>query len=173
MASQEPTNPPTAAATDVAPASAATEATPATAPAAAPVAGDEAAPAAAAVVETPLDKFITRLPSILTKADHTEIWGIQLPSEALTTPSKIILQKFLRANNGDLEAAEKQLVSALEWRKKVSPNTLLTQTFDEKKFNDLGFVTTHRDAEGRETVITWNIYGAVKDRKMTFGDVDE
>jgi hypothetical protein len=32
----------------------------------------------------------------------------------------------------------------------------------------------HKDEEkGKETVITWNVYGAVKDNKKTFGDVEE
>jgi phosphatidylinositol transfer protein SFH5 len=35
----------------------------------------------------------------------------------------------------------------------------------------MGYVTTHKDGD-KETVITWNIYGAVKDNKKTFGDVE-
>ena len=138
-----------------------------------------AAPAPAAAVapaastrETPLAQLNAHLPHITAKAGHSEMWGVQL-STTDHVPTKVVLQKFLKANNGDPTAAEQQLLKALEWRKQMQPASLVTQTFDKKKFEDLGFVTTHKDDKGKETIITWNIYGAVKDNKTTFGDVDE
>ena len=74
---------------------------------------------------------------------------------------------------GDAEKAEKQLTDALKWRKEIKVTELVHKHFDEKKFAGLGYVTTHKDEQGKETVITWNIYGAVKDNKVTFGNVDE
>lgn len=129
------------------------------------------APAASAP-ETPLAKLTARLADITAQAGHGEMWGVELAGSD-HAPTQVILQKFLRANNGDVAAAEKQLVSALEWRKKVNPAALVAEAFDRRKFGDLGFVTTHKDAAGKETVITWNIYGSVKDNKATFGDVQE
>lgn len=144
-----------------------------------PPAGSEAAPAPAAIAtpgpsapETPLTKLNGRLSDIITKAAHGEMWGVQL-SNIDHVPTKVVLQKFLRANNDDVAAAEQQLTNALEWRKKMQPASLVTQTFDRKKFQDLGFVTVHKADDGKETIITWNIYGAVKDNKATFGNVDE
>ncbi|CAM1501609.1 Fc.00g035930.m01.CDS01 [Cosmosporella sp. VM-42] len=122
--------------------------------------------------ETPLTKLSARLPDITSKAGHSEMWGVQLSSTD-HIPTKVVLQKFLRANNGDVAATERQLTNALEWRKKMNPGSLVMQTFDKKKFNDLGFVTTHKADDGKETIITWNIYGAVEDNKATFGDVNE
>jgi hypothetical protein len=61
----------------------------------------------------------------------------------------------------------------LEWRKKIQPGKLVSETFDKKKFGDLGFVTVHKDEAGKDEVITWNIYGAVKDNKATFGNIEE
>lgn len=122
--------------------------------------------------ETPLTKLNARLDDIFTKASHKEMWGVQL-SNIDHVPTKVVLQKFLRANNDDVAAAEKQLTSALEWRKKMNPAALVTQTFDKKKFDDLGFVTVHKGESGKETIITWNIYGAVKNNKATFGNVEE
>ncbi|KAK7398621.1 Phosphatidylinositol transfer protein sfh5 [Neonectria punicea] len=123
-------------------------------------------------VETPLVKLNARLAEIVSQAGHSEMWGVQL-SDIDHVPTKVVLQKFLRANNNDVAAAEKQLTSALEWRKKMQPASLVTETFDKKKFNDLGFVTVHKAEDGKETIITWNIYGAVKDNKATFGNVAE
>ena len=131
-----------------------------------------AAAAAAAPPETPLTKLTARLPEITKKADYGEMWGVPL-ADAGSAPAQVVLQKFLRANGGDVAAAEKQLTAALEWRRKMRPATLVDEVFDRKKFGDLGYVTTHKDDKGAETVVTWNIYGAVKDNKATFGDVNE
>ncbi|RSM04410.1 hypothetical protein CDV31_010045 [Fusarium ambrosium] len=122
--------------------------------------------------ERPLTKLNARLDDIFTKTSYKEMWGVEL-SNIDHVPTKVVLQKFLRANNGDPAAAEKQLTSALEWRKKVNPTSLVTETFNKKKFEDLGFVTVHKGESGKETIITWNIYGAVKDNKATFGNVQE
>jgi hypothetical protein len=128
--------------------------------------------AGASAPETPLAKLNGRLDDIFSKAQHKEMWGVQL-SNTDHVPTRVVLQKFLRANNDDPVASEKQLTQALEWRKKMNPTALVTQTFDKSKFGDLGFVTTHKGDNGKETIITWNIYGAVKNNKATFGDVDE
>ena len=135
---------------------------PATAPAPADVPG-----------ETPLKMFASRLDGIIKKAEYSEMWGIEL-SSAAHAPTQVVLFKFLRANDNNVDAAEKQLTSALEWRKKMQPAKLVAESFDKNKFGDLGYVTVHKNAAGdKETVITWNIYGAVKDNKATFGDVNE
>ncbi|KAF5703007.1 SFH5-phospholipid transporter [Fusarium mundagurra] len=125
-----------------------------------------------ATPETPLNKLNARLEDIFTKTLHKEMWGVQLINID-HVPTKVVLQKFLRANNDDPVAAEKQLTQALEWRKKMNPTALVTQTFDKSKFGDLGYVTVHEGENGKETIITWNIYGAVKDNKATFGNVEE
>ncbi|CCT69745.1 related to SFH5-phospholipid transporter [Fusarium fujikuroi IMI 58289] len=125
-----------------------------------------------ATPETPLSKLNARLEDIFTKTFHKEMWGVQL-TNIDHVPTKVVLQKFLRANNDDPVAAEKQLTQALEWRKKMNPTALVTQTFDKSKFGDLGYVTVHKGENGNETIITWNIYGAVKDNKATFGNVEE
>lgn len=130
---------------------------------------DDPAPAP---LESPVTKLNARLADITAAAGHSEMWGVQL-SDIEHIPTMVVLQKFLRANNNDVAAAEKQLTSALEWRKKMQPGSLVTQSFDKKKFEDLGFVTIHKADDGKETIITWNIYGAVKDNKVTFGNVEE
>ncbi|GKU20946.1 unnamed protein product [Fusarium langsethiae] len=124
------------------------------------------------VPETPLTKLDGRLNDICSKAQHKEMWGVRLSSIS-HIPTMVVLQKFLRANNNDPVAAEKQLTQALEWRKKMNPTALVTQTFDKSKFDDLGFVTVHNGENNKETIIMWNIYGAVKDKKATFGNVEE
>jgi hypothetical protein len=124
-----------------------------------------------ASAEKPLDQLNARLPDILTEVGHPEMWGVELKG-ADHVPTQVVLQKFLRANNNDVAAAEKQLVAALEWRKEFQPLALIKASYDKSKFADLGFITLHKKGNA-ETVITWNIYGAVKNNKATFGDVKE
>ncbi|KAK1641308.1 CRAL-TRIO domain-containing protein [Colletotrichum phormii] len=135
-----------------------------------------AAPAAEKPVDkaqTPLSSLFEKLPAILAEAKHNEMWGVQL-SDDTHVPTTVVLQKFLRANEDDVSKAADQLQKALIWRRDTNPGKLLDEvTFDGKKFGDLGYVTTHKDAQGKEMIITWNIYGAVKDKKATFGNVDE
>lgn len=122
--------------------------------------------------DTPLTKLDSRLDDICHIVGHREMWGVQLQNLD-HVPTKVVLQKFLRANNDNPVTAEKQLYNALKWRKNMNPTALINKTFNKKKFDDLGFVTVHKDESGKETVITWNIYGAVKSNKATFGNVQE
>ncbi|PTB70400.1 CRAL/TRIO domain-containing protein, partial [Trichoderma citrinoviride] len=138
-----------------------------------PAAVPEKAEAPASTPDTPLGKFTARLADIIKQSGHGEMWGVELSSDASHAPTQVVLQKFLRANNGDLAGAEKQLAAALAWRREWQPTKLVSQAFNKDKFSSLGFVTNHKDDAGNNTVITWNIYGAVKDNKATFGDVSE
>ncbi|KAL7947859.1 CRAL-TRIO domain-containing protein [Trichoderma barbatum] len=131
------------------------------------------AEALAVTPETPLTKFTARLADIIQQSGHSEMWGVELSNDASHAPTQVVLQKFLRANNGDLAGAEKQLAAALVWREKWQPTKLVSQAFNKDKFGGLGFVTNHTDDAGKNTVITWNIYGSVKDNKATFGDITE
>ncbi|KAL7816585.1 CRAL/TRIO domain-containing protein [Trichoderma gracile] len=133
----------------------------------------EKAEAPASAPDTPLAKLTARLADIIKQSGHGEMWGVELSSDASHAPTQVVLQKFLRANNGDLAGAEKQLAAALAWRQKWQPTKLVSQAFSKDKFGGLGFVTNHKDDAGNNTVITWNIYGSVKDNKATFGDVTE
>jgi len=87
----------------------------------------------------------------------------------------IILQKFLRANANNVTEARKQLVSALKWRKEFQPLKTLDDVFDKSRFEGLGYVAQLKGVPGstNETdVCAFNIYGAVKNTKKTFGDLD-
>nr|POE78641.1 phosphatidylinositol transfer protein sfh5 [Quercus suber] len=88
----------------------------------------------------------------------------------------LILQKFLRANAGDLTAAKSQLINALKWRKEYNPLAAKAEVFPRSKFGGLGYITTVHGAsetKNEADVATFNIYGATgKDIKATFGDTD-
>lgn len=120
-----------------------------------------------------LEQFVNRLPTILSKTGHGEMWGVRL-KDGNDIPTVNIMIKFLRANEGDLKLAEDQLTKSLEWRKTMNPLALAeTGRYNATKFGGLGYLTVYTDSDGKETVTTWNIYGGVKDIDATFGDADE
>ncbi|CAL3973134.1 unnamed protein product [Diplocarpon coronariae] len=123
---------------------------------------------------TLLELFLADLPAVIKEADYGEIWGVTL-KDSSHVPTTIVLEKFLRANSKDVVKAKAQLGEALKWRKKVNPLRLLAEEeFDEAKFGDLGFVTVYPKTEAHpKEIVTWNIYGAVKDNKATFGNIEE
>ncbi|KAA8643078.1 hypothetical protein EYZ11_011429 [Aspergillus tanneri] len=120
-----------------------------------------------------LGQFFDRLPSILSTTSHGEMWGVPL-KDANDVPTVNVLIKFLRANEGNVKLAEEQLTKALQWRKQTNPTALADSgRFSASKFAGLGYLTTYTEADGKETVVTWNIYGAVKSIDDTFGNMDE
>jgi len=92
----------------------------------------------------------------------------------------VILQKFLRANEGKLPEAKAQLLAALKWRKSYIPLAAKDEVFSKDKFGGLGYVTKVKGAKlgdqkslNEEDVVVFNIYGAAaKNSKETFGDTD-
>lgn len=122
----------------------------------------------------PLSQFNGKLDSILAEAAHDEIYGITL-STVSPFHRNLILQKFLRANSNDVSKASAQLLSALKWRKSYNPTTTVQETFSAKRFGGLGYVTTLTsvpDSPNKKDICTFNIYGAVTDNTLTFGDLD-
>jgi hypothetical protein len=147
-------------------------------------AGQETAPPSGpqwpALAEThPLYQLHLEVPALLAAANHDEVYGITLKPKAQGVPADfhtlLILQKFLRANANNVELAKDQLAKTLAWRKSFDPLKAMNETFSKDKFDGLGYVTMidSKELEGRKDVVTWNIYGAVKDNEKTFVPVDE
>lgn len=131
------------------------------------------APAPAASPSTSLSKLFAELPAIIAEAGYQEMWGVELSNES-SVPTSIVLEKFLRANTKDVAKAKAQLIEALKWRKRMDLVKLLKENeFDAGKFGGLGYVTVYHNKEGGKEIVTWNIYGGVKDNKDTFGNVEE
>jgi hypothetical protein len=120
---------------------------------------------------------IAQLWTLAKAAAHPEIWGVTLADPDSHVPTRIILQKYLNANDGDLAKAKDQLTKTLEWRAKMKPLELAKKVFSKTKFDGLGYVTKYvqegsTEPEGKE-VFTWNIYGGVKSIDETFGKLEE
>ncbi|OJD39736.1 phosphatidylinositol transfer protein [Diplodia corticola] len=123
----------------------------------------------------PISVLLKALPELITEADgHAEVFGIDL-DPAGTFHTKLILQKFLRANANDTTKAKNQLGETLKWRGTFKPLAALEETFTKDRYEGLGYVIEAEGVPGspnKKDVITFNIYGAVKDNKATFGDTE-
>ncbi|KAF7596616.1 Non-classical phosphatidylinositol transfer protein (PITP) [Aspergillus hancockii] len=119
-----------------------------------------------------LSELFDRLPTILSSSGHDEMWGVPLKDSTDVSTVNVLI-KFLRANEGNVKLAEDQLTKALQWRKQTNPTALVEGRYSTKKFGGLGYLSTYKDANGKDVVVTWNIYGGVKDLGTTFGNVDE
>lgn len=118
----------------------------------------------------------TQIPAILEEAGYDEVYGVQLQGDA-PFHTKLVLQKFLRANTNDVAKARVQLLNTLKWRKDFRPLSAREEHFDRKRFEGLGYVVQLDESPGDDNigskqVVTFNIYGAVKDNKATFEDLD-
>ncbi|GKZ27259.1 non-classical phosphatidylinositol transfer protein (PITP) [Aspergillus brasiliensis] len=118
-----------------------------------------------------LSQFFDRLSAILSSTGHNEMWGVTL-KDSSDVPTVNILIKFLRANEGNVKLAEEQLTKALKWRKEMNPLALTEGHYSAERYGGLGYVTKYPEANGKEVIVTWNIYGNVKSIDQTFGDVD-
>jgi hypothetical protein len=131
------------------------------------------------VEKAPVDEKtpITQLWAAAKATGHPEVWGVTLADPETHVPTQIVLQKYLNANDGDLDKAKDQLTKTLEWRAKNKPLELVKKVFSKTKFDGLGYVTKYlqegsTEPEGKE-VFTWNIYGGVKSIDETFGKLEE
>ena len=125
----------------------------------------------------------SKLPDLITEAGHSEIWSV--PLDTASPVRALVLQKYLKARNGDVAAAAAGILATLKWRKEFEPAKQADATHDASKFGGLGYVTQLDPATvtasnvirpgggGRKAIVTWNVYGAVTDHAHTFGDVDE
>ncbi|KAI1593008.1 CRAL TRIO domain containing protein [Pyrenophora tritici-repentis] len=123
--------------------------------------------------EHPLTRFYDAFEELVASASHNEVYGIEL-SKNNEFHTKLILQKFLRANQNDLEKAKTQLLKTLKWRKEFDPIKAASETYDKAKFDGLGYVLEVEgvpESPNAKDIATFNIYGAVKDNKATFGDL--
>jgi hypothetical protein len=122
----------------------------------------------------PLTHFYDVFEKLTEESGHNEVYGVTL-TKSDEFHTKLILQKFLRANANDLDKAKQQLLETLKWRKEFEPTKAAGESFDKTKFDGLGYIIEVDgvpESENKKDIVTFNIYGAVKDNKATFGDLD-
>ncbi|KAJ2864817.1 Non-classical phosphatidylinositol transfer protein (PITP) [Coemansia erecta] len=131
------------------------------------------------VEKTPLVKLREALPDIIKEAGEAAtspvsatLWGVPLqPTDADKQDDpriNVILAKFLKARNNNLDQAREMLTSTLKWRAEFGVDALLDETFPEEVFGSVGYMHG-TDKEGRP--VTYNFYGNL-DNKTVFGDLE-
>lgn len=123
--------------------------------------------AAAAPAKKPYDTLFAQLESLVKEAEYDEVYGVQLQPSGEHIPTQVIVQKFLRANANDVDKAKSQLLGTLKWRKEFQPLKAKDEAFSKERFGGLGYVIELKD----DQVVTFNIYGGVKDNEKTFKDI--
>jgi hypothetical protein len=134
----------------------------------------------------PIIVLFKKVPEVLTASDgYNELWGLTLTAPAIAEPegdsveqptfaTALILQKFLRANANDINKAFSQLKDTMVWRKTFfAADGEISKGWSDEKFKGLGYLTTINHKSGVQKVVCWNVYGATKDIKKTFGSLDE
>lgn len=122
----------------------------------------------------PLTKLFDTFDELVKEAGHDEVYGIKLSKDS-PFHTKLILQKFLRANANDVEKTKQQLLETLKWRKEFDPPKAAQETFDKDRFDGLGYILEVEgvpESSNPKDVVTFNVYGTVKDNKKTFGDLN-
>lgn len=124
--------------------------------------------------DEPLQKLIDRHTAAIKEADHDEVYGISLTTSPFHR--NLILQKFLRANADNVDLALAQLTATLKWRKQFQPLKAKDEVFSNERYGGLGYTIQLQgvpDSISEKHTVTFNIYGAVKDSKVTFADLDD
>ncbi|EJD07682.1 CRAL/TRIO domain-containing protein [Fomitiporia mediterranea MF3/22] len=156
-----------------------------------PSAEPATAPAPAAEVEEPqnaltkkfteaewkaLKEFRATLPSVVEevygkeKPETIKLWGVSFdPKGTADARASVVLMKFLRARDLNVENAKAMLVKTLKWRIEFKTDDILKEEFPQDVFGNLGHIYG-KDKEGRP--VTYNLYGGNQDLKAVFGDVD-
>lgn len=114
------------------------------------------------------EAFEAKVPEICKSAEYSELWGYDLLTLEKGIVQEKLLRKFLVANNYEEAAAQDQLKKCLKWRKEFNPLKAAFSEQHKPEFENLGVITKLPS----QKVLTWNLYGAVKNRQELFGDKD-
>ncbi|KAI9310885.1 CRAL-TRIO domain-containing protein [Dichotomocladium elegans] len=113
------------------------------------------------------------LPDVLKAAFKSEgepepyaLYGIALDKDSDDERLDVLLVKYLRARDLDLEAASKMLSNNIAWRREFKADTILEEHFDDSVFGEVGYILkTDKD----KRPVCYNFYGNL-DQEKVFGD---
>lgn len=126
-----------------------------------------------------LKEFRPHLPKIFAEAYHPDdlnatsapiqLWGVTIDPEAPHNDAKVsvILMKFLRARELNVEAAHSMLAATLRWRDEFNVDEDVAEDFPKEVFGKVAYIRG-KDKHGRP--VTYNLYGG-KNIKEVFSDV--
>ncbi|KAL0082420.1 CRAL-TRIO domain-containing protein [Phycomyces blakesleeanus] len=119
-----------------------------------------------------IDELKAKLPEITKEALDTEepyvLWNVPLDSTSTDERLNVLLCKFLRARELNVDNAATMLTNTLKWRKEFKTDDILDETFDQEVYGSLGYLHKH-DREGRP--VCYNLYGDI-DQDKVFANPD-
>ncbi|KAL4065966.1 CRAL-TRIO domain-containing protein [Scleroderma citrinum] len=125
-----------------------------------------------------LQTFRSRLPATFSEAfpDNPDagsnpytLWGVTInPTKSKDARVSVVLMKFLRARNLNPDETKDMFISTLRWRQSFDVEGATKEQFPEDVFGKLGKIYG-KDKHGHP--VSYNLYGANKDIKAVFGDV--
>ncbi|KAJ3050370.1 hypothetical protein HK097_008676 [Rhizophlyctis rosea] len=98
--------------------------------------------------------------SMNTEEEWLNLWGVSMQNLATDTKNKaqtVLLLKFLRARDFDVQKATQMIIDTLKWRKEFNIVGLMNETFP-KAYDELG-VVYGQDRLGNP--VTYNFYGTI------------
>jgi len=98
------------------------------------------------------------------------LWGVPIDPLRPVGDARIsvILVKFLRARELNVENAANMMISTLKWREEFKVDELATEEFPQDLFGSIGHVFG-KDKGGRP--VTYNIYGGNENIAAVFADI--
>ncbi|CAB4396229.1 unnamed protein product [Rhizophagus irregularis] len=117
-----------------------------------------------------VEELKTHLPDILKGADvqNYTLWGVELNKDSNDRRLEVILIKFLKARNFEIDQAKEMLIKSIKWRIEFKTDEILSETFPASIFGKVGFFHKH-DKENRP--VTYNLYGGL-DNNQVFGELE-
>ncbi|RIA86330.1 CRAL-TRIO domain-containing protein [Glomus cerebriforme] len=115
-------------------------------------------------------EFKNLLPDILNDVNVPKytLWGVELNKDSQDEKLDVILIKFLKARNFDVNQSKEMLTKSIKWRIEFKADDLLSETFPDL-YRKVGFIHK-RDKENRP--ITYNLYGGLNNKEV-FGNLDQ
>ncbi|KAF8299297.1 CRAL/TRIO domain-containing protein [Clavulina sp. PMI_390] len=99
-----------------------------------------------------------------------DLWGVKIdPGRVDDARVSVVLAKFVRATDLNVQKATERLIATLKWREEFNIEGLLTETFPEDIFGNIGYIFG-RDKEGRP--LTYNVYGGDVKLEEVFKDLE-
>lgn len=98
------------------------------------------------------------------------LWGVPIdPSNPVGDARvSVVLMKFLRARELNVENATDMMISTLKWREEFKMDELANDESLQEAFSSVGHIFG-KDKDGRP--VTYNIYGGPEETAATFADV--
>ncbi|KXS09405.1 CRAL/TRIO domain-containing protein [Gonapodya prolifera JEL478] len=130
---------------------------------------DDLSPEQETGLSTLIAKLTNDLPQSGLNDDDLDLWEVSVKDLSKPTKAqKVVLLKFLRAREFDIDKSKDMLLATLKWRKEYNMKGLLSETFDPA-FHQAGYLFG-KDRKGHP--VTYNTYGQLNYDVIFKGGVD-